>query len=104
MDEARIKGLIGLSRRAGQLSLGTDTVLKQLKARACGVVLVDETAAENTLKRVGQAAEAADVPVYSLPEALLDAATGQSGRIVACVRRGSLADQLNLSFKSAEKA
>ena len=104
MDKTRLKGLIGLSRRAGQLSLGTDTVLKQLKSRACGVVLVDAAAAPNTLKRVRLAAEAAGTPVRELPESLLDAATGQSGRMVACVRRGTLSDQLDQCFKKAEEA
>ena len=38
MNQSKLSGLIGLSRRAGQLSLGTDTVLRQLKSGNCGVV------------------------------------------------------------------
>ena len=104
MNRDQLKGMIGLSRRAGQLSLGTDTVLRALKSGRCGVVLMDETAAPNTEKRLTDAANAAGTPLYRLPEGLLDLATGQSGRIAAAVRAGSLADRIILLFNTAGQA
>ena len=104
MNQDKLRGLIGLSRRAGQLSLGTDTVLKQLKSGHCGAVLIDETAALNTRKRLEEAAQFADVPVFSVAEGLIDQATGQSGRITASVRQGSLASQIILLVQIAEEA
>jgi ribosomal protein L7Ae-like RNA K-turn-binding protein len=104
LNQDKLKGFIGLSRRAGQLSLGTDTVLKQLKSGAAGVVLLDSAAAQNTAKRLAEAAQYAGIPVFVLPEGLLDLAAGQSGRIAAAVRRGSLADQIILLCNTAEKA
>ncbi len=104
MNQSKLSGLIGLSRRAGQLSLGTDTVLRQLKSGNCGAVLMDEAAAPNTAKRLGDAARLAGVPLLTIPEGLLDQAAGQSGRIAAAVRQGSLATQMILMFKTAEQA
>lgn len=104
MNLAKLSGLIGLSRRAGQLSLGTDTVLKELKGGRCAAVLLDEAAAPNTVKRLTEAAQHAEVPLYTVPEGLLDQATGQSGRITAAVRQGGLAEQIILLFKTAEQA
>ena len=104
MNIERLKGLIGLSRRAGQLMLGTDMVLKGLKAASLGAVLVDETAAPNTLKRLRESAEAAEVPLITVPEELIDRATGQSGRITAGIRRGSLAEQIIKLCETAETA
>ena len=103
-NEDRLRGLIGLSRRAGLLSLGTDTVLRQIKSGACGIVLLDTAAAPNTQKRLRDAAQQTDTPVCTVPESLLDAATGQSGKMTAAVRKGTLADQLILWFKTAEEA
>ena len=104
MNQDKLRGLIGLSRRAGQLSLGTDTVLKQIRSGYCGAVLIDSAAAPNTRKRLEEAAEHADVPVFSATEGLIDQATGESGRMTACVRRGSLAAQIILLFETADQA
>ena len=104
MNLDRLRGLIGLSRRAGQLLLGTDTVLRTLKGKECSLVLLDEAAAPNTKKRLREAAARSGVPVFRLPEGLLDEAAGQSGKIMAAVRAGSLADQIGSLFETAEKA
>ena len=104
MNQDKLNGLIGLCRRAGQLSLGTDTVLRSLKSDRCAAVLMDEAAAPNTAKRLDEAARAADVPLLKLPEGLLDRAAGQSGRIAAAVRQGSLATQILTLFETAGQA
>ena len=104
MNQDKLKGLIGLCRRAGQLSLGTDTVLRQLKSGRCAVVLLDEGAALNTKKRVLEAAEAAKTPLRTVPEGMIDLAAGQSGRMVAAVREGSLATQILNMFDRAQEA
>ena len=104
MNQEKLKGLIGLARRAGQLSLGTDTVLKQLKGGRCAVVLLDEAAAPNTRKHLAEAADFMQVPLFTVPEGLMDLATGQSGRIAAAVSRGGLADQIILLFTTAGQA
>ena len=104
MNQEKLKGLIGLARRAGQLSLGTDTVLKQLKSGRCAAVLLDEAAAPNTRKRLTEAAQSAQVPLFMIPEGLMDLATGQSGRMTAAVSRGGLADQIILLFTTAGQA
>ena len=104
MNHEKLKGLIGLARRAGQLSLGTDTVLKQLKSGRCAAVLLDDAAAPNTRKRLAEAAAFARVPLYTIPEGLLDMAVGQSGRIAAAVGKGGLADQMMLLFTTAGQA
>ena len=104
MNQEKLKGLIGLTRRAGQLSLGMDTVLKRLKSGQCAAVLMDDAAAPNTRKRLAEAASVAQVPLFTVPEELLDMATGQSGRIAAAVSRGGLADQMILLFTTAGQA
>ena len=44
------------------------------------------------------------MPLLKLPEGLLDRAAGQSGRIAAAVRQGSLATQILSLFETAGQA
>ena len=43
MDEKRLRGLMGLSVRAGQAVFGEDGCLRLLRSDGCGVLLMDET-------------------------------------------------------------
>ena len=104
MNPEKLMGLIGLSRRAGQLSLGADTVLKRLKSGQCAAVLVDADAAPNTVKRMADAAKAARVPVLTTPAGLLERAVAQSGRMTAAIAQGGLAKQILLLYQTAQRA
>ncbi len=68
MINDKAAGLIGLARRAGKLSSGGFTVEKQIKAGRAALVLMDETASENTKKALGRLCENRGVPLKFLPE------------------------------------
>ena len=94
MDEKKLAGLIGLSMRARQLILGTDTVLRLVRSGKAALILMDGGASDNLRKKLGDASAYYRVPLYELPEGLLDRAAGQSGKIAAAMPAGTLAEQI----------
>ncbi len=94
MNRAQVKGLLGLCARAGQIVLGTDQALKLVRRGGAACLLVDGQAAENTKKKLRDASLSHASPLYELPAGLLDEACGQSGRMGAALREGTLSRQL----------
>lgn len=83
-SQERIRGLLGLSQRAGRLITGTDSVLSAIKSGKAQLVLADKAASENTLKKVTDACIYYHAPVMYLPEGLIESASGRDGRML-CV-------------------
>lgn len=99
-NEATVRGLLGLSRRAGQLVLGADLALKAAKSGKAAFLLADAGASDNTRKKLSDTSAYYRIPLYVLPEGLLDLAGGTSGRMAAALIRGSLAQQLEKALKT----
>ena len=89
----RLKGLMGLSVRAGQATFGQDGCLSQMRKETCSVLLLDETASANTRGMYENAAHTHGIPLFLLPEGLLFEATGRPG-VAMTVSKGGLGTQI----------
>lgn len=88
------QGLLGLSARAGQLTFGEGGCLTAIRSGKAALVLVDESASENTKKRYGDSCRTYQCPMAYLPEGMLSQAVGRSGRMAAVCAPGPLAQRL----------
>ena len=93
MNEQRLKGLLGLSVRAGQAVFGTDTCRRLMAGGQCGILLLDGDAAENTREKAREACERAGTPMAVLPAGMIPAATGRDNMVMA-LRKGAFAEQV----------
>lgn len=93
MNEAKLKGLMGLCVRAGQAVFGEDGCLKTLRGGQCGALLLDGEASGNTREKYQSICERENVPFILLPEGMLEEATGRPG-VAMAVRKGNLAEQV----------
>ncbi len=89
-----VSGLLGLACRAGQIALGADTALQEIRAGKAALVLLDAGASEGTRKKLLDACAFRSVPVYTLPENEISQACGRDGRMAAAVRKGNLAKRM----------
>ena len=89
-----VSGLLGLACRAGQIALGADTALQEIRAGKAALVLLDAGASEGTRKKLLDACTFRSVPVYTLPENEISRACGRDGRMAAAVRKGNLANRM----------
>ena len=90
----KLEGLLGLCRRAGQITVGADLALREIKAGRAALALVDAGASEGTKKKIRDACAYRHLPVRFLPEGLLDRACGQDGRMAAAMKPGKLCSQM----------
>ena len=93
MNEQRLKGLLGLSVRAGQAVFGEDSCRRLLAGGQGGILLLDEAASENTRKKSRELCERTETPLALLPEGMIPAATGRDNMAMA-LRKGAFADQV----------
>lgn len=90
----RLRGLLGLSQRAGRLVTGMDTTLSAIRSGKSCLVLVDESAAENTAKKLTDACIYYHAPLVKLPQGLLESATGRDGRMMGALTDKGFADKV----------
>ena len=95
----QVMGFLGLCCRAGQAALGQDMCVAAIRAKGAGIALLDESCSENTRKRVHDSCAHHGVPLYGVPGGTISAAVGRSGRMVATVKPGGMADKLLLLLK-----
>ena len=89
-----VSGLLGLTCRAGQIALGADIALQEIRAGKAALALLDAGASEGTRKKLLDACTFRSVPVYTLPENEVSRACGRDGRMAAAVRKGNLANRM----------
>ena len=89
-----VSGLLGLACRAGQIALGADVALQEIRAGKTALVLLDAAASEGTRKKLLDACAFRSVPAYTLPEGEISRACGKDGRMAAAVRKGKLAERM----------
>ena len=89
-----VSGLLGLACRAGQIVLGADIALQEIRAGKAALALLDAGASEGTRKKLLDACTFRSVPVYTLPENEISRACGRDGRMAAAVRKGNLANRM----------
>ena len=89
-----IDGLLGLASRAGQITLGADLALREIKSGRAALVLLDAGASEGTRKKISDACAYRQVPLHMLPEGELSGACGKEGRMAAAVKPGKLCQRM----------
>ncbi|MBR3018640.1 MAG: ribosomal L7Ae/L30e/S12e/Gadd45 family protein [Clostridia bacterium] len=89
-----VSGLLGLACRAGQIALGADIALQEIRAGKAALLLLDAGASEGTKKKLLDACAYRSVPVYTMPEREISSACGRDGRMAAAVRKGNLAARM----------
>lgn len=99
MNEHRLKGLLGLSVRAGLASFGEDTCRRALQKGAAALLLMDGGIAGGSSEKMKRAC-GADTPCFILPAGLLEEATGRSGRVMI-LRAGSLTEKIREALAEA---
>lgn len=97
-----ISGLLGLSYRAGQIILGAEMALQEIRFDRAGLVLLDAGASPGTRKKIADACAYRQVPLHMLPEGELSRACGREGRMAAAVKPGSLCRQMLLLLSNWE--
>ena len=89
-----LNGLLGLDCRAGQITLGADLALREIKAGRAALALLDAGASEGTRKKISDACAYRRVPLHMLPEGELSGACGKDGRLAAAVKPGKLCQRM----------
>ena len=97
-----VYGLLGLACRAGQITLGADLALREIKGGRAGAVMLDAGASEGTRKKILDACAYRGVPAYILPEDALSRACGKEGRMAAAVKNGKLCERIQELLKGEE--
>ncbi len=92
MNEKRLKGILGLSVRAGQAVFGEEGCRKALQSNG-GVLLLDGDASGNTRKRYEEICRRTGHRMAVLPPGFLAEATGKPGAAVY-VKDGSFYNQI----------
>ena len=87
---AGLEGLLGLCARAGQITLGADLALREIKAGRVGLVLLDAAASPGTKKKIADACAFRGVRLHVLPEGTLSGACGKDDRMAGAVKNGPL--------------
>ena len=93
MNEARLKGLMGLCVRAGQSIFGEDSCLKALRAGQAALLILDDGISEKSAEKLERVCEREKIPRVRLAKGLLEQATGRPGMAMS-VRSGSFAEQM----------
>ena len=92
--------MLGIAKRAGVLTLGTDAVLAAVAAGKAGLVLLDAGASENTKKRLRDACAHYGAALAETADDRLGFAIGKPGRMCAAVKKGTLCDKLKALSES----
>jgi ribosomal protein L7Ae-like RNA K-turn-binding protein len=89
-----VSGLMGLASRSGQIILGAELTLQEIRSGRAGLVLLDEGASEGTKKKILDACAYRGVPAYILPVDALSRACGKEGRMAAALKKGKLCQRI----------
>lgn len=94
MNEAALKGILGLATRAGQLVTGVEMAADAVRSGKSRVVLMDADASENARKRLSDTCKFYGAQLIGTSAGFLDAACGKSGRMAAAVKTGGFAKKI----------
>lgn len=95
MNEKAVTGLLGLAQRAGQVVVGSERSLDHIRRKATGLMLIDRSASDNTLKRLQDACNHHQVAAATLPTDLLGNALGRPGTMAALMLPGGLMERMS---------
>ncbi len=88
-NRQKVLNLLGLAMRARKVITGTDTVLKQVRARQVVLVFVANDCAENTRKRFNDKCRSYDISLSQVFNELeISTAIGQKRSVIAVTDKG----------------
>ena len=68
MEERKLSGMLGICRKAGKLTIGTEQVVKAIREhKSIALALVSSDASENTVKRIKNCCAFYGIPYETLP-------------------------------------
>ena len=88
----RAAGMLGLCARAGRLITGEKAVVQAVRSKSAHLAVLDEQAAPNAVKAVGNACASHDVPLCRMPG--VGEAIGKPGRMAVAVTDEGMARRL----------
>lgn len=74
---------LGLCKRAGRVTSGTDAVVDAVRGGKAVLALLDDDASENAKKKLGDACTSHGAALYLLPRGTIGHAIGQENRMAA---------------------
>ena len=98
----KAEGLLGLASRAGQITLGAELALREIKGGRAAAVLLDAGASDGTRKKILDACAYRGVPAYILPVDALSRVCGKEGRMAAALKKGKLCDRIKELLRSEQ--
>ena len=98
-----IYGLLGLACRAGQVTLGAQMALEELKGGKAALVLIDESASMGTRKKLQDACAYRNMPLFIMPKDELSRACGRDSRMAAAVKKGPFAERMLQLLREEEQ-
>ena len=101
MNENRIKGLLGLSVRARQASVGTDACRILIRSGRCGLLLLDGGTGPNTRRQFIELCDKYDVPDGILPEGMIGESTGRNVMVFG-LQKGSFSEKISAELDSCQ--
>ncbi len=101
-DEKALRGLLGLAQRAGKLQTGGDLTLAAIRSGKAVIALADESAGENTVKKINDACIYYHVPLYHLAPGLLGSACGRDGRMIGALTDAGFAGRVQALMAEEE--
>ena len=104
MDEARLRGLMGLCVRARQAVFGEDGCMKAIRTGSCHLLLLDGGASDATKKKYRSACENAGVLMGEIPENLMLEATSRPGVAMAVTQEGLARQMIRLLWPEGPEA
>ena len=102
MLDQKLRGLLGLATRAGQMLIGSGRALEHVRQEKSNLVFLDETASDNTRKRFTDACQSHQADCKVLSKGVLGQAIGKPGTMVAAVLPGGIADKLSEAMKNLD--
>ena len=97
-----IFGILGLACRAGQVALGSEMALEEIKRGRAALALIDESASEGTKKKILDACAYRHVEAHILPEGEIARAGGKEGRMAAAVKKGPFSQRMAQLLKEEQ--
>ena len=90
----KIYGLLGLAMRAGQVISGQEVCINGVRKKELKLVLLDESVAENSFKKISETCERYRCPLYLIPTGKIGKAIGKENRTVVGLQPGTLLDKI----------
>ena len=94
-SKERVLGLIGLCRKAGKITFGTQACIESIEKRKVKLLIIGEDASDRTKQNFMDLCKKKDIPIRiwgAIDE--LSKAIGQNNKVVLGIKEKNLSDQI----------